>query len=202
MDEKTAELRDIFIDATGSDTVTESQEESRGSLTERERRGDGRVAEIIGTMRERYTFVSGLDDDDLRRVVEAFYDEQSEESDEDIAASLGVDEETVFNARMDLHLVRESDRDAPFELDELRSLRVEETPLDECAAALDADESVVAHYNEVVEADRESTRANNRFRDEFEELLTDSALSGQMARDAREDGLKEATEDIETDVSF
>ena len=34
MDEKTAELRDIFIEATGSDTVTEQQSESRGSLAD------------------------------------------------------------------------------------------------------------------------------------------------------------------------
>jgi len=36
MDEKTEELRDIFIDVTDEDTVTESQEETRGSLIDRE----------------------------------------------------------------------------------------------------------------------------------------------------------------------
>ena len=30
MDEKTAELRDLFVDATGSETVTERQEAARG----------------------------------------------------------------------------------------------------------------------------------------------------------------------------
>ena len=199
MDEKTAELRDIFIDATGSDTVTESQEETRGSLTEDGTGAGERVAEIIGTMREKYSFVSELDDDGLQTVVERFYDG---ETDADIADALGTDEETVFNARMDLHLVRGDDREAPFALDELRALLVEEAPLDERAEALGADESTVAHYTEVVEADLESTRANDRFRDEFEELLTDSALTNRMARDAREDGLHDATEDIETDVSF
>ena len=42
----------------------------------------------------------------------------------------------------------------------------------------------------------------NRFRDEFAELLTDEAISDRMAQDAREDGLREATEDMETDVSL
>ncbi|SDL98081.1 hypothetical protein SAMN04487949_0385 [Halogranum gelatinilyticum] len=199
MDEKTAELRDIFIDATGSDTVTESQEETRGSLTEDGTGAGERLAEIIGTMRDKYSFVSELDDDDLQEVVERFYDG---ETDADIADALGTDEETVFNARMDLHLVRADDREAPFPLDDLRALLVEEAPLDERAEVLGADESVVTHYTEVVEADLESTRANDRFRDEFEELLTDSALTNRMARDAREDGLHDATEDIETDVSF
>lgn len=199
MDEKTAELRDIFIDTTGSDTVTESQEETRGSLTETGGQTDARVAELVGTMREKYTFVSGLEDDELQQVVERFYDN---ESDADIAAAIGVDEDTVFNARMDLHLVRQTDREAPFELGELRTLLVEETPVDERATVLGADEALVSHYSEVVEADLESTRANDRFRDEFEELFTDSALTNRMAQDAREDGLREATEDIETDVSF
>ena len=199
MDEKTAELRDIFIDTTGSDTVTESQEETRGSLTGTGGQADARVAELIGTMRGKYTFVSGLGDDDLQQVVERFHED---ESDADIAETIGVDEDTVFDARMDLHLVRDADRDAPFELDALRTLLVAETPAEERAAELDADEALVAHYSEVVEADLESTRANDRFRDEFEELLTDSALTNRMARDAREDGLREATEDIETDVSL
>ncbi|EJN59651.1 hypothetical protein [Halogranum rubrum] len=199
MDEKTAELRDIFIDTTGSDTVTESQEETRGSLTGTGEQTDARVTELIGTMREKYTFVSGLEDDTLQTVVEQFHESKS---DADIADAIGVDQETVFNARMDLHLVRETDRDAPFELAKLRALHVDETPLDERANELGADESDVAHYSEVVEADLESTRANDRFRDEFEELLTDSALTNRMAQNAREDGLRDATEDIETDVSF
>lgn len=199
MDEKTAELRDIFIDTTGSDTVTESQEETRGSLTGTGGQADARVAELIGTMRGKYTFVSTLGDDDLQQVVERFHED---ESDADIADAIGVDEDTVFDARMDLHLVRDGDRDAPFELDALRTLLVNETPTEERAAELGADEALVAHYSEVVEADLESTRANDRFRDEFEELLTDSALTNRMARDAREDGLREATEDIETDVSL
>lgn len=199
MDNRTAELRDIFIDTTGSDTVTESQEESRGSLTEDHTHTSERVAEIIDTMRDKYTFVSGLEDDALQQVVERFFEG---EGDDDIASALDVDEETVFHARMDLHLVREDDREAPFDLDELRALLVEEVPLDERATSLKSDESTVAHYSTVIEADIESTRANDRFHDEFEELLTDSALSNRMAQDAREDGLREATEDIETNVSF
>ncbi|MFW6320897.1 MAG: conditioned medium-induced protein 4 [Halohasta sp.] len=199
MDDKTEELRDIFIDATGSDTVTESQSESPGSLTDREVDVDERLAELVERMRERYTFETDLDDRRLCELLRAYYDDQS---DREIAADLEVDPEVVFTARMDLHLVGEADREAPFDLDRLRRLIVEEIPLAERADRLDVTEETARHYSEVVRADLRSTRANNRFRDEFAELLTDSDLTGQLARDAREDGLQEATEDIETDVSF
>ena len=200
MDDKTAELRDIFIDATGSDTATESQEESPGSLTdESEVDTAERLPALIATMRERYEFDAGLDDAALERVVRGFFEG---ETDADLADALDVAAATVFDARTDLHLVREADRDAPFDLAELRAMAVEGVPLDERAERLDADEATVRRYGDVIDADQESTRANDRFRDGFAELLTDSDLSGRLASDAREDGLREATEDIETDVSF
>lgn len=199
MDDKTAELRDIFIDTTGSDTVTESQEEDRGSLTDDDSDSEDRVAEIVATMRGKYDFDTDLDDERLEEVVRRFY---ADESDAVIASALDRDEEAVFEARMDLHLIRESDREAPFDLADLRTLLVEDASVEERADALEADEATVRHYSEVVEAELEATRANDRFRDEFAELLTDAELSDRYAQDAREDGLSEATEDIETDVSF
>ncbi|ESP88654.1 hypothetical protein [Candidatus Halobonum tyrrellensis] len=200
MDEKTAELRDIFVETTGSDTVTENQEESPGSLADEDREGDeARVRELVGMMRDRYEFASDRSNPELERVVELYYDGADDAA---IAEALGVDEDEVFDARMDVHLVRESDREAPFDLDDLRSLHVEEVPLADRAERLDSDEPTVARYTEVVEADMESTRANDRFRDEFDELLADADLEGGLTADAHEDGLQEATEDMETDVSF
>jgi hypothetical protein len=199
MDEKTAELRDIFIEATGADTVTETQQAERGSLTADERRARERVATLVETMRERYDFETDLSDDALVELVERFFDE---EDDEQIAAALDSDAETVFRARLDLHLLREADRDAPVDLEELRSLVAEGSDLATCAAELDVEEPVVRRYYRVIEARNEARRANYRFSDEFAELLTDSDLSGRLASDARESGLQEATEDMETDVSF
>ena len=201
MDDKTAELRDIFIETTGSDTVTERQEESRGSLTEDERAARERVSELIERMRERYAFETDLSTDELRRLVCGYFDGDDDAA---LADELDADAETVFAARMDLHLVREADRDAPFDFDRLRKRLAEDADADGAAlaAALDADAETVAHYRRVAAAERESTRANDRFRDEFAELLTDSDLSARLASDAHEDGLREATEDMETDVSF
>jgi hypothetical protein len=214
MDDKTAELRDIFVEATGSDTVTERQAEARGSLADDGDDDVERVRELVRRMRERYEFETDLDDDALVRLVREFYAEGTdgtdgtdgtngvEDADEALAAALDVDAEAVFTARMDLHLVRPADRDAPVEYEALRRRVVDGERDVAIASALDADPAVVAHYRRVVETDLESTRANDRFRDGFEAVLTDSELTGRHARDAREDGLREATEDIETDVSL
>ncbi|WP_253738239.1 conditioned medium-induced protein 4 [Halohasta salina] len=199
MDDKTAELRDIFIDATGSDTVTESQAESPGSLTDTDTDVTDRLVELVDRMRDRYDFETTFDTETLCRIVQWYY---SDCTDREIAAELAADPEAVRTARLDLHLVDDDDREAPFDLDGLRRLVVDDVPLAERAEQLGISEETARHYSEVVAADLRSTRANNRFRDEFAELLTDSDLTGQLARDAREDGLREATEDIETDVSF
>lgn len=198
MDEKTQELRDIFLDTTGGDTVTERQEEGHGSLAA-EQASEGRVADLVARMRERYEFTSEGSDDELVRLVRLYFDGNDDAA---IADDLGVSEGAVFDARMDLHLVRESDREAPFDFSRLRSLVVDDVPLAERAAALDADEEVVSHYSAAVAADARSTRANDRFRDEFAELLAEQDLKGGHTEDAREDGLREAAEDIETNVSF
>lgn len=200
MDEKTEELRDIFVDTTGSDTVTERQAESPGSLADRDEASvEERLAEVVAAMRDRDAFATDLDDEALRRVVRGHF---ADESDAEIADAVGATAADVFEARMDLHLVSDADRDAPVDLDALRRLDAAEVPLDERADRLDADLDTVRRYSAVVAADRAATRANERFRDAFRELLTDDDLSASHARDAREDGLREATEDIETDVSL
>lgn len=201
MDEKTEELRDIFVETTGEEAVTEAQEDEPGDLGDEagDDEAEARLPELVSRMRERYAFESGLDDEDLVRIVEAYYDGADDEA---IAAAVDADRETVFAARMDLHLVREGDREAPFAYDELRRLVVEGVPVAERADRLETTEAMVEHYSQVVHADLRSTRASDRFTDEFAQLLTDQDLQQDHAGETREDGLKEATEDIETDVSL
>ncbi|CQR51449.1 MULTISPECIES: conditioned medium-induced protein 4 [Haloferax] len=201
MDEKTAELRDIFIEATGSDTVTEQQSESRGSLADvddpeavRER-----VRGIVATMRERYAFDTDLGDDALVALVVGFFDG---DSDADLAVELDASPEAVRTARFDLHLVRDADREFPFDADRFDSLLVDGADDETIAETLEVPVEVVSECRPVAEADIRSSRANYRFRDDFAELLTDDDLSNRLAEDARRDGLREATEDIETDVSL
>ena len=238
MDEKTADLRDIFVETTGSDTVTERQGESRGTLTDRDAAAaDERVRELVATMRDRYGFSTDLDDATYARIARASFEESDDEA---IADRLGgdetrdaeetgdadteetrdadteetgdaddgdgrVDPETVRDARLDLHLVRERDREVDadaFAYEDVKRLTAAGRSIVECADALDADPDAVARYARVARVDVTSTRANDRFRDELRDLLTDAEIEGSHAADAREDGLEEATEDIETDVSL
>lgn len=197
MDEKTEELRDLFLDVADDGTVTEPQEETPGSLTD-ERPEDERLDDVIDRMEERYAFETDWSNGEYRRLVRGFFDE---ESDADLAEELEVDEESVTRARMDLHLLRESDTEFPFELRELRRLRTDETDADP-AEELEVDEETLERATGVIETQDEARTANDRFRDEFEEIVTDGDLSTRLARDAREDGLEEATEGMETDVSM
>ena len=225
MDDRTAELRDLFVETTGEEAVTESQTPARGSLSG----GDGddaaaeRLSALVGEMTDRYDFDSDLPEPDLCRVVRAFFDPETESADPGswsaaadvaVAALLDADAdgEAVFRARMDLHLVADADRDAPVPYADLRALVSEADSGNgdgddadaTLAAALDADAdpATVRRYRRAAEADLASRRVNHRYRDAFADLLTDADLSTRLAADARRDGLEEATEDIETDVSL
>jgi len=199
MDEKTAELRDIFVETTDTETVTESQSESPGSLADDSTDVGDRLATLIDRMREQYEFNTALDTDALVAVLRGFYDG---DDDATIAARLGCQPATIRTARLDLHLVRDEEREAPFEFERLRRLLAEGVSPEERAEQLDVSVETVRRYSEVAAADRRSTRANDRFRDEFAGLLTDADLTNRLAADAHEDGLQEATEDMETDVSL
>lgn len=200
MDEKTQELRDLFVEVTEESTVTERQDEARGSLTgEDDNRVAQRLESVITRMRDRYEFRTDLPDESLCRLVRRFYDEQSDGT---IADVLGVTRHEVFTARMNLHLLRESDTHGPFDLDELRELLEAEYTDGEAATVLDAAESTVRRYRRVLQTRQEIRQTSGRFRDEFDEILTDADLGARMTEDVRETGLEDATEGMETDVSF
>jgi DNA-binding CsgD family transcriptional regulator len=198
MDDKTEELRDIFMDVTDEDTVTERQEESRGSLTG-ERASAERIGDIVDRMREQYDFDTSLSGSELVTLVEGFYRGASDSA---IAEELDVSRREIFRARLDLHLVRDRDTDAPFDLPELRESLLEGTPIVDIAAALDVSESTVRRYRRVVEAENEARRVSQRFRSEFEDALVDADLDEQFTTDVKDDGLEEATDGMETNVSF
>jgi len=200
MDEKTEELRDIFMDVTDESTVTEQQEETHGSLSS-EAEVDERLEEVVARMRDRYDFGTTLSNAELVTVVRGFY---ADDSDAEIARDLGDTSlgKTVSRARIDLHLIRDSDTDAPFDMEELRDLLDRETSTTDCADELDVSESTVRRYRRVVETQQERRTVNDRFREEFENVLHDRELSDRMTEDMQEDGLDDATEGMETNVSF
>jgi hypothetical protein len=200
MDDKTAELRDVFLDTTGTETVTERQSEPRGSLVDTvdPERVTARLRDQLDAMRRRYDFRTDLGTAAYLGLVDGFHEGAT---DAELAERLGVERAAVVRARLDCHLVRESDRAHP-DFAAIRDRIVDGADDATVAAALDCDPEAVTHVRRVVTADREATRANERFRGAFADLLTDADLSGRLVGDSREDGLREATEDIETDVSL
>ncbi|MFC7132274.1 MULTISPECIES: conditioned medium-induced protein 4 [Salinibaculum] len=196
MDEKTEHLRDIFMDVADDETVTESQSEQRGSLL-RAGSVNERLEGTIGKMRERFDFDTELDDHALRVVVRRFYDG---ESDDGIATVLRIPVEAVFEARMDLHLVREDDA-GDVDLSTVRRL-LDDATTEGVAARLDVDPGTVSRAREVIAAENRAQRVSQRFRTEFEEILTDADIAVRLTADTREDGLDEATEGMEVDVDF
>ena len=198
MTDNTEELRDIFKDISDEDTVTETQEDSRGSLT-RERASEERLHEIIDRMREDHEFESSLSDDELVTVVQRFYDDAADSA---IADELGVSRRDVFRARLDLHLLRDRDTDAPFDLAALRDLLADDRSTGEVADALDVSESTVRRYRLVVEARNEARRVSDRFRSEFEDALLEADMGEEFTDEMADDGLEGATEGTETNVSF
>jgi hypothetical protein len=198
MDEKTEELRDIFMTVSDEETVTETQAETRGSLvgTDDEDVAD-QLRTVVDRLRAHAAFDTDLATETYVALVRAFYEGAT---DAETAERLDLDPSTVFRARLDLHLVGDADTDAPFDVSVLRRRREADDATLSTELGVDAD--TVAHYRRVVAAQDAARAANHRFQREFDELLTDADLSGQFTDGVHEDGLEEAAEDIETDVSF
>jgi len=200
MDEKTEELRDIFMDVTDEETVTERQEETPGSLPDDDA-VEQRLASVIAEMRADLEFGTSLADEELVTIVRGFYAGQS---DTDIARELGDASlsKTVARARTELHLLRETDRDAPFDFEAFRDALADDATTAALAESFEVSESTIRRYRRVVEAEQEMRRVNDRYRTEFESLLEDRELSERLTDAAQEDGLAEATEGQETDISL
>ena len=187
-DTEAEHLRDVFVEATGTETATTDQEADRGSLL-----GDGdtgeEVTEIVAAMRDALGFETDLDDSALATAVERFY---AGDDDAAIAAELDVPETAVVRARLDLHLLRDDDTDP------------EVLAAVEAGRETDADPEMVERAEGVARAHRRASRVSERFRAAFEERLTDADIEGRVIGDARADGLREAAEDInpELDLSF
>ncbi|MEF8813258.1 MAG: hypothetical protein V5A55_05510 [Halovenus sp.] len=200
MDEKTEELRDIFLDVADEETVTESQEATRGTLVGDSEDVGERLRGVISSMREEFTFRTDLSDSALETVVREFYEGAA---DAEMAASLDVDEQTVFWARLDLHLLHEEELartvDAP---DAVRTRHADGTTPAEVAEAVGIDESTAERALALVDTQDRARRVSYRYRTAFEEILTDADMTVQFTADALEDGLEEATEGAETDVDF
>lgn len=200
MDEKTEELRDIFLSVSGEDTVTERQERGRGSLASQ---GDvrERLRTAVEGMAEDLDFDTDLPIEALVTVVEQYYEGAA---DAEIAREVGEDvrTETIRRARLSLHIVRDRDRDAPFPLEDLAELLDAGEQVVSIADQLEVSESTVRRYRRVIETDRERRRVADRYRGEFEDILRDRDLASRLTSSLRETGLEDATDGQEVDVDM
>lgn len=199
MDEKTEELRDIFVDVADDDTVTERQEAGHGSLLSDEDGVEERLLTVIDRLRERFDVDTGLSDEALVAVVRRYY-----EGDDDAAIAEAVDAEpeTVSRARIALHLLRDEDTEAPFDLARLR-----EEDADAVREEFDLSASELERYQQVVAAQTRARQVSGRFQSEYEDVLHDAGITTVLTDGVRDDGLDEATEDIgsleeDADVDF
>jgi hypothetical protein len=199
---RTDDLRKVFTDVTGTDTATEHGGSDRGSLVDRDREGEAglltRLEGVVARMRERFEFGTDLDDRVLARLVQGVVEGADDDA---LAGRLGVDSETVFRARMDLHLVHETDFGG-LDPDRLRQELGSEPDDDALAREFGVDAGTVERGRRALAARREARRVNDRFRDAFDDVLGDEALSTRLTDGTKEHGLEEAAEDIETDVKF
>ncbi len=195
MDDQTERLRDIFMDVADGAAVTEDQTESHGTLAADPEAVDNRLADVVSRMRERFDFEADLPTETYVAVVRGFYDGRADEA---IAADIDRESETVRLARADLHLVEAGD--AGVNVDELGDrVAAGEDPESAAAAMGAADPTFAAAVYRALDRSR---RVSQRFRSEFEEILTDADISVRLTADAQEDGLADATEDAEVDVDF
>lgn len=202
MDEKTEELRDIFEEVTGEETVTEEQEETPGSLAGGDEEDVAeRLAAVVSRMREEYEFETDLSDEEYARVARGYYEG---EDDTTIAEAVGIERREVTRARLDIHLVRDRDCDAPFQLKRLRELLGDGASTGDIADELEVSPSTVRRYRRVVETENEIRSVSARYQADFEDVLTDAGISHDMTSDMKEDGLEDATEgaEAESDMSL
>ena len=200
MDEKTDNLRDLFVDVAGTDTVTEDQESGHGTLSNPDDETvERQLRAVIERLDEQFGFETELDDDQRVSVVRGFY---AGDTDAELADRLSTDPETAFEARLELHLFRESDTDAPVEWEHFRRRLKECADETALAADVDLDTDAIERYRRVLDAREEARGVSHRFRSAYRDVLPDADLADRLTADVTEDGLEEAAADIETDVSF
>lgn len=224
MDEKTAELRDVFLEVTDEESVTERQDGGRGTLVDGEdaRALDDRLADVVAELREREGLTTPLPDAALVRVVRAFYEGADDAAiaervqsaapagEEATPATDEIDAEAVFRGRLALHLLRDADADAGVDLDALRGALEDagHEPTDwvadgesdpavddeALAEALGVTPDAVARGRRVLATRAAIRRTNDRYRTAFDRILADSELSGSLTLAAGSHGLTEAIE--------
>ena len=193
-------LRDIYLDvAKDVESTTEQQHEQRGSWRP-SATTNTRISDTIAEMEDRYGLQTQLSDEQLLTLVKAFFDG---ESDTGIARQLGDAslDKTVTRARLGLHLFRESDTTADFDIDALRKCFAADNSGAECARRLDIGKSTANRYRRVFEAKDQAGHVDNEYYERFRRYCRDDADedSGFDSDYSPDDGLSDAVADAGAD---
>jgi hypothetical protein len=187
--EKTDRLREIFLDVAGDHTVTEDQQETPGTIESNFVPNESLRA-IIQEMKQKYGFRTSLETDELITLVRLFYEDYSDTA---IARKVGnaSRDKTVSRARIHLQLFRETDFDAPVDLDELRDLLDAETSTAKIAKALDTSKSTIGRYRRILDAEQAAEAVDHQYQQRFEEALA-TPETDHSIREAMKSGLDDA----------
>ena len=165
-------LTDIYLDvADDSESTTEQQHEQRGSWHPSVAT-DTRISDTIAEMQDRYGLQTQLSDKQLISLVKAFFDGNGDTA---IARQLGDAslDKTVTRARLGLHLFRESDTTADFDIDALRKCFAAKNSGAECARQLDIGKSTANRYRRIFAAKEQAERVDNQYYERFRRYCHD-----------------------------
>jgi hypothetical protein len=200
--EKVEQLTEIFHDVAGGSTTTDHQREDRWASTSTatpHSDADDTIQSIIREMTDEYDIRTSLEEDEIVTVVRRYH---AGEGDTEIARTLGTPnrDKTIARARVSLHLFRDTDFDAPFDLGQLCDLLDHGASTTEMADTLSTSESTVRAYARVVTAENEAERADHEYQRRFEHALSDTERGSDdtdlftetLSASARASGLEDA----------
>lgn len=196
---KVDRLTEIYLDVSeGEESTIEQQEEQRGNWKSSSS-NDTTIGETIAEMRERYGLRTQLSDDQLVTLVKAFFDG---ERDGEIARRLGDSslDKTVTRARLRLHLFRDNDTTADFDLDALQECFEEGNSGAECARRLDIGKSTANRYRRILRARNDSEKVDNEYYERFRQYCLEGGDDADLEPDfSTDDGLNDAIEGFGAD---
>ena len=190
------ELTAIYMDVSkGDTTTTERQEDQRGRWNSNTNT-DQQIRSTIEEMHERYDLSTQLPTDQLVALVKAFFEGKGDTA---IARRLGDSslDRTVTRARLGLHLFRERDTTADFDLEALSECFEAGNSGAECARQLDIAASTANQYRRVLRAQQEAKRVENTYYERFRRLCSADGTTEAEDPDAEfepdfDDGLADA----------
>lgn len=169
-------LTDIFMDVSqGAESTTEQQDEQRGSWRPNTSGdADTNIRETIAEMRDCYGLQTQLSDNQLVTLVKAYFEGDGDTA---IARRLGDVslDKTVTRARLSLHLFRERDTAADFDVEGLKECLEAGNSGAGCARRLDIGKSTANRYRRIFKAKAEAEQVNHEYSKRFHQYCQEEA---------------------------